>query len=536
MVFSRFRIKNKLILGALLLVVMLLVLAWSGLKGVYAYRQLVRQISQRADELPLVSSLTSSLDSLYLSLSPRLKHNSWFDYADSGGTSINAIYAGEFQLRLLDANNRARAYREQIGDGDGRGIADTRQEREIVEEIQQRLKQFDKLNENWLMEMDSLQVETTAIELEDIRRQAHRLPELMQHRMNSLHGEVRGAYRTMIVTSWASTVAAVLLLMLSLYLFNLWIFRPLRILHNGSRRVAAGEFRHRIQLKSDDEMGELASAMNDMTTRFQEIRDDLDRQVRERTQEVVQSERLASVGFLAAGVAHEINNPLAAIAMSAERLEPRVFDLLESPPEDVEDGQMEIVRKYLRRIQEEAFRCKGITERLLDFSRLGNMEQNDTDLRELTSDIIEMIQDLGTYRGKTIEFQCDQHVTAWVNSDEIKQVMLNLITNGLDSLDPSGGIVQVRVRRTEGEARIEVEDNGCGMTEEVMEHLFEPFFTRRRDGSGTGLGLSITYRIVTDHGGKIEAHSDGPGSGTTLRVTLPVRPNNDQEERKNQAA
>ncbi len=102
-----------------------------------------------------------------------------------------------------------------------------------------------------------------------------------------------------------------------------WIFRPLRMLIAGSRRVAAGEFGYRIRLDTDDEMAELAKALNDMTARFQEIRDDLDRQVQERTKQVVRSEQLASVGFLAAGVAHEINNPLASIAMCAESLEGR---------------------------------------------------------------------------------------------------------------------------------------------------------------------------------------------------------------------
>jgi signal transduction histidine kinase len=338
--------------------------------------------------------------------------------------------------------------------------------------------------------------------------------------------------------SWVTSFCAVLLLCLLCVLFHLWVFRPLQVLISGSRRVASGEFRHRIRLTSHDEMAELAGAMNDMTARFQEIRDGLDQEVRERTREVVQSERLASVGFLAAGVAHEINNPLAAIAMSADSLVLRVNRLLDDECEqDAEDRQadVEVVDKYLRRIQEESFRCKGITERLLDFSRLGNMEQDETDLHQLASGVIEMLQDLGKYRGKKIVFQCTQRVTAWVNAQEIKQVVLNLITNALDSLD-ADGTVTVRVRQVGDSAQIVVQDNGCGMTEEVCQHLFEPFFTRRRDGTGTGLGLSITYRIVTDHGGRIEAHSDGPGRGSTLRVTLPVRPTDEQEKRVQKAA
>ena len=112
--------------------------------------------------------------------------------------------------------------------------------------------------------------------------------------------------------------------MAAVQLFRKWIARPLATLVEGSREVAAGKFDHRIRLDSDDEMGELAEAMNAMTARFQEIRDDLDRQVRERTKQVVRSEQLASVGFLAAGVAHEINNPLASIAMCSESLESRL--------------------------------------------------------------------------------------------------------------------------------------------------------------------------------------------------------------------
>ena len=107
------------------------------------------------------------------------------------------------------------------------------------------------------------------------------------------------------------------------------------------------------------------------------------------------------------------------------------------------------------------------------------------------------------------------------NPQEIKQVVLNLLVNAFDSIDEQGR-VRVEVRRGGGEGILTVSDDGCGMTEEVLEHLFEPFFTRRRAGQGTGLGLSIVQRIVADHGGRIEATSPGPGQGATFRVRLPL--------------
>jgi signal transduction histidine kinase len=155
------------------------------------------------------------------------------------------------------------------------------------------------------------------------------------------------------------------------------------------------------------------------------------------------------------------------------------------------------------------------------------MQKHDTDLNELVQGVIDMLRHIGKYREKKIEFQATEYVVAPVNPQEMKQVVLNLITNGLDSLDP-GGTVWVSLRKVAGQAELVISDDGCGMTEEVKEHLFEPFFTRRRDGSGTGLGLSITYRIVQDHGGRIVPFSEGAGKGTRMSVTLPLR-----EEGKN---
>jgi signal transduction histidine kinase len=146
-----------------------------------------------------------------------------------------------------------------------------------------------------------------------------------------------------------------------------------------------------------------------------------------------------------------------------------------------------------------------------------------------------MVRHLGRNREKHVVFVCDEPVSAPVNPQEIKQVVLNLVTNALDSLDP-GGKVTIDLQRSGEFAELLVTDNGCGMSEDVLRHIFEPFFTRRRDGQGTGLGLSITYRIISEHGGTIEAASDGPGHGSQFRVTIPLVKHETKKQERRQAA
>lgn len=199
--------------------------------------------------------------------------------------------------------------------------------------------------------------------------------------------------------------------------------------------------------------------------------------------------------------------------------------------------QIDVLRKYLKRIQDEAFRCKGITERLLDFSRLGETQRRqETDVHESVADVIALVKHLGQYRNRSVNYQGQPGVVAWVSPAEFKQVVLNLLTNSLDASD-DGGTVQVRLTQDETNLVLTVEDSGCGMTPEVIHHLFEPFYTRRRDGRGTGLGLSISYRIVEDHGGSLTPSSQGPGTGSTfvLRMPLKLDANQDHERIENAA-
>lgn len=546
--FSHWPIRYKLKLGLGLLAVSVLTLFGSAYYGLYAYRGLVKSLSARSAELPLANELSQSVADLRVILSEVEERHEYApgsvmpldqdpgqkDWGADG--LLRRKYAAQFDL----IRQKLDQYTDQLDVNRQRGdmqIGDDSQERATLSKIHKVIGRIEKYDDNrngvdWLLE-DATKVGKLREDVEELRMLTAELPSHLHSRLHALANDVRTQYRVAIPLAWATVAIATLLLLASAQLFRKWVAQPLHTLVEGSREVAAGKFDHRIRLDSKDEMRELAEAMNAMTARFQEVRDDLDRQVQERTKQVVRSEQLASVGFLAAGVAHEINNPLAAIALGSESLERRLTELLE----DVDDSRAadrDVVRSYLDMIQKEAFRCKQITEKLLDFSRTGDPQRHHTDLRSLVAGVIEMVGHISRKGNNQVELLPGEPVIAEVCQQEIKQVVLNLITNGLDSLDP-GGKVTVAVGTCGPNAEIVVNDNGCGMTEEVIKHLFEPFFTRRRNGQGTGLGLSITYRIVEEHDGRIVATSGGVGRGSRFTLTLPLRQSTPQRSR-NQAA
>jgi signal transduction histidine kinase len=533
---SKWPIRNKLLIGIGLLLVIVAALSWSGFHSVYAYRSLVRNLRGRADELPLAASLSGQVSNLRVAISEvRSARSATFDGHSPAGVD-NAEIERHFLMDLEDIRSTLEDYRDQLENNNTSEslINDSTGEWATVPKIDAALARIAKAARVPAWVDDAASLDTIHNELELLQELARKLPEFLHTRIHDFAGEVRIQYRTLIFLSLITTISAAILLGLFIRLFYAWVFRPLRVLVEGSRRVAAGEFGYRISLDTEDEMSELSDAMNDMTARFEAIRDGLDRQVRERTKQVVRSEQLASVGFLAAGVAHEINNPLASIALCAESLESRIHDALASGQGASADDQ-KIIHNYLGMIQTEAFRCKGITERLLDFSRMGDVTRHSTDLGELVQGVIDMVGHLGRYHDKHIEFKQGQPIIAQINSQEWKQVVLNLITNGLDSLSP-GGHLRIELGKRRGQIELVFTDDGCGMTDEVLKHLFEPFFTRRRNGQGTGLGLSITYRIVADHGGHIDVHSDGPGKGSQFRVSLPTGEKQKEPEHRYQAA
>lgn len=554
-------VKRRFALCIALIGVTVGTLSASSLVGIYTYRDLVRTVSFRAQELPLAHDLLKSITALSeicqrrasLIRSPECFGAGYEDatrFAESTGHHESSTEAGpqdadsaiktrlEFQSRKLAFDSALEAYQKQLEQVEpGTGISDKRSELQTLERIAKCRARLERLYEssNWLQNDSHLQ--SLAAEVDELKLLAERLPKNLQNNMLLLKHNAQGQYRTLIgLTIGFTFLAAVMIAVFGKIFFD-GVLAPLRTLIRGSRRVARGDFHHRIVLTTRDELAELAAAMNDMTNRFCEVRDDLDRQVRERTREVVLSEKMASVGFLAAGIAHEINNPLQAIAMCSESLESRLQDIIAADdvkPDDEHNQEITILRKYLRRIQDEAFRCKGITDKLLSYSRMGDAEKQSTDLAPLLADVIELVRAVRNYRSKHIEFARTGPVLARVVPHEIKQVALNLLTNALDSIDADGA-VRLELNQLPDQVEVVVSDNGCGMTEEVKKHLFEPFFTRRRDGQGTGLGLSIIYRIIQDHGGSIHATSPGPGQGSTFRILLPRNLHEERRE-KQQAA
>jgi signal transduction histidine kinase len=360
----------------------------------------------------------------------------------------------------------------------------------------------------------------------DLKSRIERLNHTVMHLPKELFSDFyevlvmsRGQYQTSRFIVWTSALMVLAMLCALMFMFHRWVLYPVRLLQRGVRRVARGSFSYKIELNSGDEMQDLAEAFNDMTARISMTYADLEQQVQERSRQLVRSERLAGVGFLAAGVAHEINNPLASIAFCSEALENRLGNLL-SASSDPDHG---VISNYLKMIQEEAFRCKSITEKLLDFSRCNDIQRERADLASLIQGVVDMIRHIGKYRGKTIVFQPKEAVMAHVDSQEIKQVVLNLAVNALESMDV-GGTLRIDVRYDQGMAEMVFTDNGCGMPPDVLENIFEPFFTKRKAGKGTGLGLSITHRIISQHHGEIMASSPGEGRGSTFRVRLPIHP------------
>ncbi len=232
---------------------------------------------------------------------------------------------------------------------------------------------------------------------------------------------------------------------------------------------------------------------------------------------LLRQEKLASLGRLAAGLAHEINNPLSSVAGFAEALQRRAQAERLHELEKFQD-----VPEYLALIQQEVGRASAIVRRLLDFARQREPSFENLNLGSLIRETVALIRSQAVVTNKRIELNLPRNLPV-VQADRhmLQQVFLNLLTNALDAIEGEGE-VRIAAFPVPGQVEVVLQDTGCGIPREHLARIFDPFFTTKDVGKGTGLGLAICQGILEQHGGSIEVRSDGLGTGTTVAVRLPV--------------
>lgn len=321
--------------------------------------------------------------------------------------------------------------------------------------------------------------------------------------------EARAARATW--TIWATVTACALTLVALLACVSRCITRPLRLLRDGAERLGSGDLTHRIAIPSRDEIGDLARAFDRMAESVGRSHAELEERVRARTAQFLHAAKLADLGTLAAGFAHEINNPLASIAFSAEGLERRLAGGSVAPEQQVE---------YLRTIASEARRARDITSRLLDLARREQGEQSLVDLRRLVVEHARLFEgELERRQIRLVLDVPDEVPPVRGNPAELTQALMNLVLNARDA-SPRGGTITVSLRAGTA-VELVVRDQGPGIAEAHLERIFEPFFTTKPPGTGTGLGLALAHAIAESHGGSLRATNQS-GGGARFSLTLPL--------------
>lgn len=292
-------------------------------------------------------------------------------------------------------------------------------------------------------------------------------------------------------------------------LLSLWlaarISRPIARLSEGAREVAAGDWNTRVDIRSHDEIGQLATNFNDMARQLASQRDRL-----------VQSERVAAWRELARRLAHELKNPLFPLQLTIENLQ----RARQQTPEQFD----EVFAESTATLRTELENLKTVIARFSDFAKMPTPQLQSVNLNESVRSAVRLYDAQFTAMGRppiTPELYLDENIPLiQADPDLLHRAFSNLVLNSLDAM-PGGGTLTVRTGQKDGSVRVEISDTGAGLAPEECERLFTPYYTTKRHG--TGLGLAVVQSIVSDHQGKISVEST-PGSGATFRIELPVRP------------
>lgn len=336
------------------------------------------------------------------------------------------------------------------------------------------------------------------------------------------------------------TIIVMIVTVLILTWFVRYITKPVSALVDVTDRVSHGELDQQVEIDQEDEIGHLARTFNQMVVSLRQSRDEieeynrnLEAKIVDRTEalenaqsQLIQSEKMSAIGQLAAGVAHELNNPLGGILGYAQ------FALEKMKKQIDRDGpskELEGYIRYLTDIESQSRRCKGIVQNLLRFSRSSRTSDfDDIDINQVLDETRTFVEHQLHMNQIELEMSLDHDLQpVFGNAGQLQQVFTNMIINAMHA-SPADSTIRIVTRSSPalgefgGAVEVIFTDQGCGISDANLNKIFEPFFTTKEVGKGTGLGLSVSYGIVKDHGGEIKVETE-EGKGTTFTIVLPIQ-------------
>ena len=318
------------------------------------------------------------------------------------------------------------------------------------------------------------------------------------------------------------------------------VTRPIRVLLTATDRISRGDLTQSVDIHSGDEIGHLADTFNKMVDSLRQSRNEieeynrnLEHKIVQRTMELeeaqtqlLQSEKMGAIGQLAAGVAHELNNPLGGILGYAQIA---LEKMSHTGATEIDEKQHQDYLRYLSEIEKQARRCKNIVQNLLKFSRLPEkIEFERISINHIIKDTVTFIEHQLNMHQIELKLELNESIPEINgNAGQLQQVFTNLIINAMHASE-AGNCIKIKTQSSPalgdfgGAIEIMFIDNGCGIPSENIKKIFEPFFTTKELGKGTGLGLSVSYGIIRNHGGEIKVTSDEE-KGATFIVVLPIQ-------------
>ncbi|MCD6506414.1 cache domain-containing protein [Candidatus Poribacteria bacterium] len=316
--------------------------------------------------------------------------------------------------------------------------------------------------------------------------------------------------RSVMRTYTLITLSGMALAFMISYFLTTGIVRPIKRLARAAHEIARGDLSQKVEGSYCSEIYDLVEAFNMMTESLKNREEKL----KEAQEQVMRTEKLAALGQLAAGIAHEINNPLGGILIYSHLL-------LEDMPQD------NPARENIQRIIHEATRCRDIVRGLLEFARRNEPKIEPTDVNRALHHALALVENQSIFRNIEVVRMFHPNLPPiMADPGQLEQAFVNIIINAAEAMEVEGGTLTIETKSSEDGKHVivRISDTGPGIPPEYINRIFEPFFTTKQTGKGTGLGLSVTYGIIRRHGGSIEVESE-MGMGTTFTITLPLRAN-----------